>query len=245
MTTAAIVRPVVAEALGVSMRFGGVTAVDRVTVRLRERELRCLIGPNGAGKSTFFKLLSGQIRPSEGEVWLKGSRSDRLEKFAIARLGVSIKTQVPSLMNGLPVAENLWLAAQARHTPAEAKERVAQLLDDLGLAAVHRQPAGALAHGQRQIVELGVAMAANPWLLLLDEPAGGLTHAEVEHMAQLVRRLAERITVVVVEHDMRFVRAIAQTITVFHQGRVLAEGSAEQVLSDERVRNVYLGRQAA
>jgi len=245
MTSSSLVHPVVVEAVGVSMHFDGVTAVDDVSLRLRERELRCLIGPNGAGKSTFFKILSGQLRPSVGEVWLNGTRSDGMQPHAIARLGLSIKTQVPSLMNGLSVAENLWLAAQLHHRRDAANQRVGQLLEELGLGAVRASTAGALAHGQRQIVELGVALAADPWLLLLDEPAGGLTHGEVEHMAQLVRGLAERITVVVVEHDMRFVRSVAQTVTVFHQGRILAEGHADSVLADARVRDVYLGREAA
>ena len=245
MSAPALASPVVVEALGVSMHFDGVTAVDDVSLRLRERELRCLIGPNGAGKSTFFKMLSGQLRPSVGEVWLKGRRCDGLQTHAIARLGLSIKTQVPSLMNALSVAENLWLAAHVHHKGEAADQRVEQLLTELGLGRLRASPAGALAHGQRQIVELGVALATDPWLLLLDEPAGGLTHGGVEHMAQLVRRLAARITVVVVEHDMRFVRNIAQTVTVFHQGRVLAEGDADAVLADPRVRDVYLGREAA
>jgi ABC-type uncharacterized transport system ATPase subunit len=234
----------VVHAHGVVMRFGGVTAVDGASMRLRRGELRCLIGPNGAGKSTFFKCLSGQLQPTEGEILLQGDPIAGLPLHAVARRGVGIKTQVPSLMNGLSVHENLWLSARSLsgRSPAQVAARVDELIDQLGLAALAQRPAGALAHGQRQITELGVVLARNPWLVLLDEPAGGLTHDEVERMAVLVRELTAQATVVVVEHDMNFVRAIAQTVTAFHRGRVLAEGSADAVLADERVRDVYLGR---
>ena len=235
---------VVVQASGIVMRFGGVTAVNGVSLQLRRNELRCLIGPNGAGKSTFFKCLSGQLVPTEGEVVLNGEATAGRMVHEIARLGDGIKTQVPSLMNGLTVHENLWLAARAhaRRTRAEVLARVEALIDQLALGPYVWRTAGALAHGQRQIVELGVVLAPEPWLILLDEPAGGLTRDEVERMAALVISLAARATVVVVEHDMNFVRAIAQTVTALHRGRVLAEGTAAQVLADERVRDVYLGK---
>lgn len=234
----------VVQASGVVMRFGGVTAVDGASMRLRQGELRCLIGPNGAGKSTFFKCLSGQLAPTEGEILLQGDPVGHSPLHAVARRGVGVKTQVPSLMNGLSVRENLWLSARSlRHrSRGEVESRVDELTERLGLAAQLRRQAGDLAHGQRQIVELGVVLARDPWLLLLDEPAGGLTRDEVHRMAALVRALTAKATVVVVEHDMNFVRDIAETVTAFHRGRVLAEGTADAVLSDERVREVYLGR---
>jgi len=236
----------VVHASGVVMRFGGVTAVDGVSLRLRRGELRCLIGPNGAGKSTFFKCLSGQLVPTEGEILLRGDPIEGLALHAVARLGVGIKTQVPSLMNALSVRENLWLSARSlrQRSAAEVQQRVDELTEQLGLGAQLQRDAGALAHGQRQMVELGVVLARNPWLVLLDEPAGGLTRDEVHRMAELVRALTAQATVVVVEHDMNFVREIADTVTAFHRGRVLAEGTADAVLSDERVRDVYLGRAA-
>lgn len=233
----------VLEAQDVVMRFGGVTAVDGASMKLKRNELRCLIGPNGAGKSTFFKCLSGQLVPTEGDIILNGEHVAGRLVHEIARMGVALKTQVPSLMNGLSVHENLWLAALARHSRADANAQVERLIGELGLAAHARSLAGALAHGQRQMVELGVVLATEPWLVLLDEPAGGLTRDEVERMAEIVKNLATRATVVVVEHDMNFVRAIAETVTVFHHGRILAQGNAETVLSDERVRAVYLGKQ--
>lgn len=237
-------RDIVVEANAVAMRFGGVNAVDGVSIKLERNELRCLIGPNGAGKSTFFKCLSGQLVPTEGEIVLNGVPTTGWGVHQIARLGVSTKTQVPSLMQALTVHENLWLAARALRgrTRAEVDDVVIDLLDRLGLSAQAWTAAGALAHGQRQIVELGVVLATDPWLVLLDEPAGGLTGDEVDRMASLVIELATRATVVVVEHDMRFVQAIAQTVTAFHRGRVLAQGLASDVLADERVRDVYLGK---
>lgn len=236
----------VLQAAGVVMRFGGVTAVDGASMRLRRGELRCLIGPNGAGKSTFFKCLSGQLVPSEGEILLQGDPIAGWPLHAVARHGVGVKTQVPSLMNGLSVRENLWLSARSlpQRSRTDVEQRVDELTEQLGLANQLQRNAGALAHGQRQIVELGVVLARNPWLVLLDEPAGGLTSDEVHRMADLVRALTAHTTVVVVEHDMNFVRDIAQTVTAFHRGRVLAEGTADQVLTDDRVRDVYLGRAA-
>jgi branched-chain amino acid transport system ATP-binding protein/urea transport system ATP-binding protein len=147
-------------------------------------------------------------------------------------------------MNGLTVHENLWIAARAvrSRSRADVDAAVGRLIDTLRLGDVAHQAVGVLAHGQHQIVELGVVLAPDPWLVLLDEPAGGLTRDEVDHMAELVTGLTAGATVVVVEHDMNFVRAIAHTVTVFHRGRILAEGSADDVLADERVLDVYLGK---
>jgi branched-chain amino acid transport system ATP-binding protein len=235
----------VVEATGVVMRFGGVTAVDGASMKLRRHELRCLIGPNGAGKSTFFKCLSGQLTPTEGEILLNGESTAGLQVHEVSRRGVGVKTQVPNLMNGLSVHENLWLSARSvgTRTRAEVSARVDALIEQLGLGPHVWTQAGALAHGQRQIVELGVVLAPDPWLVLLDEPAGGLTRDEVDRMAELVKDLTTTATVVVVEHDMNFVSAIAQTVTAFHQGKILAQGTAAEVLADEQVRDVYLGKQ--
>jgi ABC-type uncharacterized transport system ATPase subunit len=237
---------VVVRASGVIMKFGGVTAVDGASMCLRRGELRCLIGPNGAGKSTFFKCLSGQLMPTEGEILLQGESIAGMNLHSVARLGVGVKTQVPSLMNGLTVRENIWLSANSvrQRSRAEVEARVDQVVEQIGLGRFLQRSAGALAHGQRQLVELGVVLARDPWLVLLDEPAGGLTSDEVHRMASLVRALTAQATVVVVEHDMNFVRDIAETVTAFHRGRILAEGTADAVLSDENVRDVYLGRTA-
>jgi branched-chain amino acid transport system ATP-binding protein len=164
---------------------------------------------------------------------------------AITRLGVGIKTQVPSLANGLSVRENLWLGARRKAGRRAADDKVSALLAELQLQDVADRPAGQLAHGLRQLVEIGVAISTEPWLLLLDEPAGGLTQQEAERVAELVRRLNQRMTLIVVEHDMAFVRQVAQRVLVFHQGRVLADGEPDAVLADARVREVYLGSKVA
>ena len=227
--------------LGIS--FGGVKAVQGVNFALAEGELRCLIGPNGAGKSTFFKLLTGQYQPTQGEVLVRDKPIAGLQSHQIARLGVGIKTQVPNVFNGLSVRENVWLSA-SRVTPRARLERaVDDVLERLQLGPVRDRIVGELAHGQRQWVELGLVLATGPELILLDEPAAGMSDEEVERTAVLIRAINERCALIVVEHDMEFIRMIASTVTVFNRGQVLMEDSCEAVLRDERVRDVYLGRQ--
>jgi ABC-type uncharacterized transport system ATPase subunit len=160
-------------------------------------------------------------------------------------LGVGIKTQVPSVMNGLTVRENLWLAARRLAGAKEADRRVAETLDRLRLAHLAASDVASLSHGQRQVAELGIVIAGKPWLILLDEPAAGLTGEDRARMAELMAELNRDAAMIVVEHDMHFIRAIARTVTVFHQGRVLIEAPVETVLNDVKVRDVYLGRQAA
>jgi branched-chain amino acid transport system ATP-binding protein len=238
-------RDAVVEAEKLSVHFGGVDALDRVNFSLKAGELRCLIGPNGAGKSTFFKCLTGQLRPHAGRVFIKGEDVSGWPPFAIARLGVGIKTQVPSVMNGSSVRENLWLAARRLAGAKEADRRVAETLDRLRLGHLAASDVASLSHGQRQLAELGIVMAGKPWLILLDEPAAGLTGEDRARMAELMAELNRDAAMIVVEHDMHFIRAIAKIVTVFHQGRVLIEAPVETVLTDSRVRDVYLGRQAA
>jgi len=231
---------VVLETTGLTVRFGGVAALDGVDFSLRERELRCLIGPNGAGKSTFFKCLTGTLAPTEGEIYLRDEPVAGLAPFQLGRRGVGIKTQVPSVMNGLSVSENVWLAARRRAGNANAAALAA--LELVGIADLRRETVGQLSHGQRQLVELAIVLAAKPWLILLDEPAAGLSGEEVERMVGILRRLIEHATLIVVEHDMHFIRQIAAAVTVFHQGRIIAQAPVEEVLENPLVRDVYLGR---
>lgn len=231
------------ETRALTMRFGGVVAVNAVDFHLREGELRCLIGPNGAGKSTFFKCLTGQLKPSEGRILIRDRDVAGADPFRIARLGVGIKTQVPSVFEGLSVHENLFLAARREHNRAGARERVDDLLVTLQLESVAQLPVNRLAHGQRQWVELGLVLAAEPSLILLDEPAAGMTIDEVERTAELLREINRRATLIVVEHDMHFIQLIAETVTVFHQGAILMEDHWDSVSQDSRVQDVYLGRQ--
>ncbi|HEX7006401.1 MAG TPA: ATP-binding cassette domain-containing protein [Alphaproteobacteria bacterium] len=229
---------------GLVKRFGGVAAVDGVDFVLADGELRCLIGPNGAGKSTFFKMLTGQLAPTAGRITFRGDDITGRARHQVTRLGIGIKTQVPSVFDGLTVRENIRLAARRRHAANEAARAVDETLELVGLAAHADRPVGHLAHGQRQWVELGIVLATAPKLLLLDEPTAGMTRDEVARTASLIQSIRGRCAMIVVEHDMQFVRMIAETVTVFHQGRVLVEDSMAHVLRDQRVRDVYLGKQA-
>jgi ABC-type uncharacterized transport system ATPase subunit len=211
-----------------TMRFGGVLAVDRVSLSVDEGELRCLIGPNGAGKSTFFKCLIGQLRPTS--------------TYAIARLGIGIKTQVPSLFDGLDVRESVILALRRRHGERHARRQAATTLERLGISTLADRLVGQLAHGQRQLVELAMVVAPEPDLIILDEPTAGMSAEETSAAIEVIRTLNRDHAIVVVEHDMKFIRAIASTVTVFHQGRVLVEDAADVVFADPRVRDVYLGK---
>jgi branched-chain amino acid transport system ATP-binding protein len=229
------------ETRGLTKRFGGVPAVDGVDFRLGEGELRCLIGPNGAGKSTFFKMITGQLSPTAGTVLFRGADVTGEERHRLARHGIGIKTQVPSLFDGLDVRESLHLAARRFHSVGEAKRIVDSILTETHLDAVAGRKVGELAHGQRQWVELGMVLAREPALLLLDEPTAGMTPDETQRTAALIARLRQRRAMIVVEHDMHFVRMIAEAVTVFHQGRILMEAPIGAVLRDPRVREVYLG----
>jgi branched-chain amino acid transport system ATP-binding protein len=233
------------ETRALSKNFGGVQAVRDVDFSLAEGELRCLIGPNGAGKSTFFKLLTGQIKPSGGAVLFRGADITALQAHEIARLGIGIKTQVPSIFNGLSVRENLWIAA-ARHEKGKgATHAVERQIERLALGRFAGNLVGQLAHGQRQWVELGIVLCGKPNLILLDEPAAGMTEAERVRTTELIREINRDHPLIVVEHDMPFIRTIARRITVFDRGGILMEGNVEEVFGNEAVRDVYLGKQVA
>jgi len=236
----------VVETRDLTMRFGGVIAVDNVTFSLGERELRCLIGPNGAGKSSFFRCLTGrrdQGRTS-GQVLIRGQDVAHWRAHRIVQLGVGIKTQVPSLMNGLTVEENIWLAARRVHGFAGATNTVQEVMSELHIGDIARRAVGELSHGERQLVEIAVVIVQRPWLVLLDEPAAGMTGEEIERLVGVIRRINQTAAVIVVDHDMAFVRMLASNVTVFHRGAILVEGSAQRVLDDARVREVYLGNRA-
>ena len=231
------------EVRGVSKRFGGVTALDDVTLGFAPRQASCIIGPNGAGKSTLFGVLTGYHTVNTGAILLNGEDITRLGPHRRARLGLGIKMQVPSVYASLPALENLWLAAYAASGDrAAARTRAAGILDGLGLSEVANLPAGTLAHGQRQWLEIGMALATDPSVILLDEPTAGMTRDETERTEQLIARLARRATVVVVEHDMEFVRRLDAPISVLHMGGLFTQGTFDELRRDERVLNIYLGR---
>ena len=235
---------VVVETRELCMHFGGVRAVEQVDFTLYDRELRCLIGPNGAGKSTFFKCLTGQLVPTSGEVLIRSHEMTGAEPFEIASLGVGIKTQVPNVFDGLTAEENIWLSARRWHGESRARALTAETIDRLDLGDIRRTLVGRLAHGQRQWVELGMVVAAEPWLVLLDEPAAGMTHEETYRTAQLIEEINKTSALIVVEHDMQFIRMISRQVTLFHEGGILMEDTMDAISADKRAREVYLGHRS-
>jgi len=229
---------------GLTMRFGGVTAVDNVDFDLRDGELRCLLGPNGAGKSTFFKCLTGQLVPSEGQVMLKEQPITGLNTHEIVNMGVGIKTQVPNVFDGITVYENVRLSARRKNTAGIARDVAEATIEKCGIKHLIRREVGQLAHGQRQLVELAMVLAAAPDLILLDEPAAGMTGDERDRLAQLVLEAARSAAVIVVEHDMQFIRQIAKFVTVFNRGAIFREAMIDDIMRDRAVQEIYLGKQA-
>jgi urea transport system ATP-binding protein len=237
---------------GVTVSFDGFRALDDLTLVLEKGELRCIIGPNGAGKTTLMDVITGKTRPDVGSVRLgqDGTELTALSEFQIARLGVGRKFQRPTVFQGHTVLENLELACKGprsvwsglwRRTSADERRRILETLDRIGLGEERDRPAGLLAHGHKQWLEIGMLLIQDPQVLLLDEPVAGMSPQEMERTAHLVKSLAGERTVVVVEHDMEFVRGIARKVTVLHEGRVLMEGKMDAVQADPKVREVYLG----
>lgn len=229
---------------GLTVRFDGVAAVDDVNFTLHLGRLQGLIGPNGAGKSTLFKAITGVVRPSTGRIWLMGQETTHMQPHSIARLGVGIKTQVPSLLEGLSVRENIWIVARRLNNARKTTQIVDMLMEQIGLANEASQVVETMAHGRRQLVEFATVLAANPTVVLLDEPAAGLSDEEVERFAELLKNLEHDLALLLIEHNLRFVRMVAHNLTVLHRGRILATGDTETVLDDERVRDVYHGKEA-
>ena len=239
------VQPQSLEAVDLSKSFGGVQALRGASLSFPPRTVQCLIGPNGAGKSTCFNLLSGRYRPTRGTVRLGSTDITRLRPDQRARLGIGIKLQVPSYYAALSAYENVWLAAYARLGSASGADlRAVRILDRFSLSAKSGLDAGELSHGEHQWLEIGMVVAGEPVVILLDEPTAGMTREETLRTVELVNALAVDATVVVVEHDMEFVRVLDAPVTMFHEGRVFARGSIQELRADERVLDIYLGRTA-
>ncbi|MGX9425143.1 MULTISPECIES: ABC transporter ATP-binding protein [Bradyrhizobium] len=228
---------------GVTKRFGGLTAVSDVDLTINAGEVHCLIGPNGAGKSTLFKLIVGLYPPTKGSIFFDSIDITDERPFARVQRGLSIKMQAPSVFKELPVRQNIQIALQARFSGAERDVEEERLLALLDLAPESGKLAGTLSHGQQQWLEIGMALALQPQLLLLDEPTAGMSPEETFKTGELIKSFnAEGMTILVVEHDMAFVRQIAQRVTVLHLGKIFARGGLETIIQDEKVAEIYLGK---
>jgi urea transport system ATP-binding protein len=237
---------------GVSVSFDGFKALNNLSLAIEPGEMRAIIGPNGAGKTTMMDVITGKTRPDEGDVLFNGSQDlTRLNEAEIAELGIGRKFQKPTVFESHTVEDNLLLALKSDRRPratllwmpsAQDKERIDNILGVVRLTPLRHRLAGSLAHGQKQWLEIGMLLAQEPKLLLVDEPVAGMTDAETRQTADLLKQINRDRTIVVVEHDMTFVRELGVKVTVLHEGTVLAEGSIDQVSANERVVEVYLGR---
>ncbi|MDJ0900926.1 MAG: urea ABC transporter ATP-binding protein UrtD [Xenococcus sp. MO_188.B8] len=235
-----------------SVSFDGFKALNNLNFSMNTGELRVIIGPNGAGKTTFLDVITGKVQPTEGRVLFKGKNLQKIPEFKIARLGIGRKFQTPRVYLNLTVRENLDLVVNHNKNvfstlfsrPKSAETRtVAGLIETIGLEAKADLTASLLSHGEKQRLEIGMLVAQSPDLLLVDEPAAGLTDEETENVGALLLALAESHSIIAIEHDMEFVRQIANDqVTVLHQGSVLCEGTMDQVQNDPRVIEVYLGK---
>jgi urea transport system ATP-binding protein len=237
------------ELRGVSVSFDGFLALNDLNLSLQPGELRAVIGPNGAGKTTFLDVITGKVRPTQGDVFFRGRSLVGTSEHRIARLGIGRKFQTPRVYQNLTARRNLELAVSHRSPfdllfrglDGSSQDRVAHLLKVVGLAPQAQQLAGGLSHGQKQWLEIAMLLAQDPDLLLVDEPVAGLSDEETERTGELLRSLAGDHTLLVIEHDMEFIRNLDSPVTVLHEGHVLCEGSMEAVQSDPRVIEVYLG----
>jgi len=238
---------------GVSVSFDGYRAIRNLSLVIEPGEMRAIIGPNGAGKTTMMDIVTGKTRPDEGDVLFDGGRHDltKLDETAIAELGIGRKFQKPTVFESHTVADNILLALKGPRGPFASlfgwrnnvhAGKIDEVLTITGLLDHRDRLAGEISHGQKQWLEIGMLLAQDPAILLVDEPVAGMTDAETEQTAALLRDINQSHTVIVVEHDMSFVRALACKVTCLHEGSVLSEGSLDKVASDDRVIEVYLGR---
>lgn len=237
---------------GLSLRYGGFLALDDVTLGFPEGRLTAVIGPNGAGKSSLFEILAGSLKPSRGKLFFRGEDITGRPSHMFPRLGIARSFQMSSLFRDLSARDNLAVAIEARERsisfwgnrspPAKRNDRIDAILDDVLLFDQRDRMAHSLSHGEQRALDIAIALACDPQVLLLDEPTAGMSPEESLHMRHLVLRLAASRTVLMVEHKMAMVTGICDRIVVLHQGRVLASGTPEIIMGDARVREVYLGQ---
>lgn len=240
---------------GLTKRFGGLTAVNQVNLWVEEGQVHSIIGPNGAGKTTLFNMLTGEIPVSDGEIYFREKKVTGLKPYQIARAHIGRSFQQSRLFGNLTVLENVRLAEHAHHRGhfnlarhflsfTKPAEKAWQVLEELDITDIAAKQAGELPHGQQRTLEVALALAADPLLLLLDEPTSGMSPDDSVRMVRLLRKIGKRLTMVVIEHNMNLVMSISSVITVLHQGTVIASGKPSEVEKDNRVREAYLGGHA-
>jgi urea transport system ATP-binding protein len=239
------------EVKGLVTRVSGYTILDNLDFSIEENELRVLLGPNGAGKTTLIDMITGRFKPASGKIFFANRDITDMAPDRIFGLGISRKFQVPNLYETLSIFDNIMVSLQGdrkvvrtllRRVTAEDSDRIEEILEMVGLEDKAKDPADTLSHGERQWLELGMLIGSNPKLLLLDEPTTGMTEDGKYKTAEMIQKIAQSHTVLLVEHDMHVVRQIANIVTVLHQGQVLAEGPLSEVVQNESVREVYLGK---
>jgi len=233
-----------------TVRFGGLAALDSVDFEVQRGEIRAIIGPNGAGKSTFFNCLTGVLRPTTGHVLLNGADITGLPPNLISQKGIARSYQITNILPNATTLENVRIAAQSRRHAwsllthhrdhRDIIEKAEAVLETVGLAGKGEEIAANLSHGEQRNLEIGIALATEPQLLCLDEPTAGMSAAETHDTMALVRRIAQNLTILIVEHDMQVVMALAERITVLHYGRILADGTPDEIQRNPRVLEVYL-----
>jgi len=242
----------VLEVRNVSKRFGGLQAMDHVNLAFMHRELRCIIGPNGAGKTTLFNLITGGIKPDEGQVIFEGEDITHLNPHKISQKGIARKFQVPTVFEDLTVQENLLIAAMgcqriglkvfSHQTELLVHDQIQEVMETIHLSGRNDECAVTLSHGEKQWLEIGMVLAYCPRIMLLDEPTAGMSAQETIETSHIIKKISRDITTVVIEHDIKFLKEIGQNVTVLHRGSVLAEGSFEEISDNSLVRDVYLGK---
>jgi branched-chain amino acid transport system ATP-binding protein len=248
--------PAILRCINVSKHFGAVKAVDGATISVEEGTLHSIIGPNGAGKTTLFNCISGELNPTSGEILFDGVRISGRQPFELPAFGIGRSFQKTSIFPSLTVAENVWITAFRKQAGGaielyrdadhrdDVKARIADTLHKVGLAADAGRPAATIGHGGQRLLDLAIALAPGPRLLLLDEPAAGLSAPDTRTVARLIESLKGQLTILLIEHKMDVVMSLSDRISVMHLGRVLAEGTPGEVAADGRVREAYLGRRA-
>lgn len=241
----------VLKTISLTKNFGGLAAVDNVSFKVEEGDLQSIIGPNGAGKSTFFKLISGEHKPTGGKIIFDGQDITALPQTAISHRGIAVAYQITNIFPMLTAMENIRIAAQSRLTTfnfwslASSLEKVVDqtldILEQIGLAEFRDEVVANLSHGHQKRLEIGIALATRPKLLLLDEPTAGLAPTETRQIIELIKKIAQNLTIILVEHKMKVIMEVSDKITVLHYGRLLAQGSPDEIRANQEVRRVYLG----